>query len=36
VALGIDMKKLGFGKELVSAEPVIRAKLQRQAVGAGS
>ncbi len=34
VALGIDMKKLGFGKELVSAEPVIRAKLEGQAVAA--
>jgi heterodisulfide reductase subunit B2 len=28
VALGIDLKKLGFGKELVSAEPVIRGKLE--------
>jgi len=27
VALGIEMEKLGFGKEIVSAEPVIRAKL---------
>ena len=34
VALGIDMKKLGFGKELVTAEPVIRAKLEGQAAGA--
>jgi len=32
--LGIDLKKLGFGKELVSAEPVIRAKLEGQAVAA--
>lgn len=28
VALGIDLKKLGFGKELVAAEPVIRGKLE--------
>jgi len=34
VALGIDMKKLGFGKELVTAEPVIRAKLEGQTAGA--
>lgn len=34
VALGIDMKKLGFGKELVAAEPVIRAKLDAQAAAA--
>jgi len=34
VALGIDMKKLGFGKELVTAEPVIRAKLEGQAARA--
>ena len=27
VAFGIDLRKLGFGKELVRAEPVIRAKL---------
>jgi heterodisulfide reductase subunit B len=36
VALGIDMKKLGFGKELVAAEPVISAKLEGQAAGAAS
>lgn len=36
VALGIDMKKLGFGKELVSAEPVIRSKLDGSSVGAGT
>jgi heterodisulfide reductase subunit B len=34
VALGIDMKSLGFGKELVAAEPVIRAKLEGQTAGA--
>jgi heterodisulfide reductase subunit B len=34
VALGMDMKKLGFGKELVAAEPVVRAKLEGQAAGA--
>jgi heterodisulfide reductase subunit B len=36
VALGIDMKNLGFGKELVPAEPVIRAKLDGQPAGAAS
>jgi heterodisulfide reductase subunit B len=36
VALGIDMKKLGFGKEIVAAEPVIRAKLEGQPAGAAS
>lgn len=36
VALGIDMKKLGFGKELIAAEPVIRAKLEGKPVGAAS
>jgi len=36
VALGIDMKKLGFGKELVSAQPVISAKLEGQAAGTAS
>ena len=30
VALGIDMEKLGFGKEIVSAEPIIRARLEAQ------
>jgi heterodisulfide reductase subunit B2 len=34
VALGIDLKKLGFGKELVAAEPVIRAKLEGQVAAA--
>lgn len=34
VALGIDYKQLGFGKELVRAEDVIRANLQAQAAGA--
>jgi heterodisulfide reductase subunit B len=28
VALGIDLKKLGFGKEIVAAEPVLQAKLE--------
>ncbi len=28
LAFGIDRKKLGFGKELVSVEPVLREKLQ--------
>jgi heterodisulfide reductase subunit B len=36
VALGIEMKKLGFGKELVAAEPVIRAKLDGQPAGVAS
>jgi len=36
VALGIEMKKLGFGKELVSAEPVIRSKLDGSSVGAAT
>jgi heterodisulfide reductase subunit B len=36
VALGIDMKKLGFGKELVAAEPIIRAKLDGQPAGSAS
>jgi heterodisulfide reductase subunit B len=34
VALGIDFKQLGIGKEIVAAEPVIRAKLAQQAAGA--
>jgi heterodisulfide reductase subunit B len=34
VALGIDFKDLGIGKEIVSAEPVIRAKLAQQAAAA--
>jgi heterodisulfide reductase subunit B len=36
VALGLDMKKLGFGKELVAAEPVIRAKLEGQSAATAS
>jgi heterodisulfide reductase subunit B len=36
VALGIDMAKLGFGKELVAAEPIIRAKLDGQPAGTAS
>jgi heterodisulfide reductase subunit B len=36
VALGIDMKRLGLGKEFVAAEPVIRAKLESQAAGAAA
>jgi len=35
VAFGLDLPKLGFGKELVSATPVIQAKLGAGAVGAG-
>jgi len=27
IAFGIEPEKLGFGKEIVSAEPVIREKL---------
>jgi heterodisulfide reductase subunit B len=34
VALGIDFKDLGIGKEIVSSEPVIRAKLAQQAAAA--
>jgi heterodisulfide reductase subunit B len=34
VALGIDYRTLGFGKELVGAEAVIRANLQSQPAGA--
>ena len=34
VALGIDFKDLAIGKEIVSAEPVIRAKLAQQAAAA--
>jgi heterodisulfide reductase subunit B len=32
LAFGLDAKKLGFGKEIVAAEPVIRAKLSGAAV----
>jgi heterodisulfide reductase subunit B len=28
LAFGVDMKQLGFGKELVSAEPVIKSKMR--------
>ena len=31
VALGIELNELGFGKEIVAAEPVIRAKLKPKA-----
>ncbi|MBN2024678.1 MAG: CoB--CoM heterodisulfide reductase iron-sulfur subunit B family protein [Pirellulales bacterium] len=31
VALGFELKELGFGKELVSAEPALRAKLAQRA-----
>jgi heterodisulfide reductase subunit B len=34
VALGIDMEKLGIGKELVAAGPVIQAKLSQKPAGA--
>ena len=34
VALGIDMKTLGFGKEIVAAGPVIQSKLNGQAASA--
>jgi hypothetical protein len=27
IAFGLEPKELGFGKELVAAEPVLRAKL---------
>jgi heterodisulfide reductase subunit B len=36
VALGIDFEKLGIGKEIVAAGPVIKAKLAAQAAAAGS
>ncbi len=36
VALGIDFKALGIGKEIVAAEPVIRARLAQQASAAGA
>ena len=32
VALGIDWKELGFGKEIVAAEPVIRDRLEAAGV----
>ena len=31
LALGLDMHRLGFGKEIVAARPVLEAKLQAQA-----
>jgi heterodisulfide reductase subunit B len=34
IAFGIDPKKLGFGKELVAAMPVLQAKLNGQLAGA--
>jgi heterodisulfide reductase subunit B len=30
VAFGIELKKLGFGKELVAAAPVLKAKMNGQ------
>jgi len=36
IALGLDWKKLGVGKEIVSAEPVLRAKLEAAPVAAGA
>jgi heterodisulfide reductase subunit B len=35
VAFGIDPKKLGFGKEIVAASPVLNAKLNGKTVAAG-
>ena len=32
ISFGIDPKKLGFGKELVAAMPVLKAKLNGQPV----
>jgi heterodisulfide reductase subunit B2 len=34
IAFGIDPKKLGFGKELVAAMPVVKSKLNGQLAGA--
>jgi heterodisulfide reductase subunit B len=34
IAMGLDWKKVGIGKELVSAEPVLRQRLQSAAAGA--
>ena len=34
IAFGIEPKKLGFGKELVPAMPVLKAKLNGQLAGA--
>jgi heterodisulfide reductase subunit B len=36
VALGVDLERLGFGKEIVAAEPVIRAKLEASESAAGA
>jgi len=36
LALGLDMQRLGFGKEIVAARPVLEAKLQAQPAGAPS
>jgi heterodisulfide reductase subunit B2 len=36
VALGIDFEKLGIGKEIVAAGPVIRSKLAAQQAGVGT
>jgi len=33
LAFGLEPKRLGFGKEIVAAEPVIRAKMNGQGVG---
>lgn len=35
LALGIDLGKLGYGKEIVTARPVIEAKLKTQVAAAG-
>ena len=36
LALGLDMQRLGFGKEIVAARPVLEAKLQPQPAAAPS
>jgi len=36
VAFGLDPKKLGFGKEIVAAEPVLKAKLTGKLAGASA
>jgi len=36
LALGLDMQRLGFGKEIVAARPVLEAKLQAQPAAAQS
>jgi heterodisulfide reductase subunit B len=36
LALGLDMQRLGFGKEIVAARPVLEAKLQPQPAAAQS